>query len=129
MANPASIEQVLERVRIARVAGDLDALMAEFDEHPTFRIVGFGDPSVGREAVRETLRRLIDLFDFVAYRPISTLIVGTDVVMRYGLTVRHRPSGRTADTENSDHLVFAGERCSSYIQHVDTALITRLIEG
>lgn len=127
MLDPNAVEEMLERLRVARLAGDVDQIMAFFHDDATFKIVGFGEPVRGKAAVASALRRLIADFDFIEYRPGNVFIDGDHLGYRYGLTFRYVPSGTTAETEVFDHIAMKEGKIFVYTQHGDTALLKALV--
>ena len=123
MQDRANVETLLSDIRAARIAGDLETLAAMFAEDATFRIEGAGPPVSGKQAIREALRGLVDEFQFLEWRPIKTLVDGDEVSIRSRLKIRHSGSGKIVDTETSDFLTFKGDKCSSWVEYVDTALV------
>jgi ketosteroid isomerase-like protein len=135
MLDKPAVEAFLANVHALRVAGDVEGLVALFDDEATFRIVGsaanwpFTEAAVGKDAIRTALRGLVDTFSFLEYRVERALIDGDDVSVHCALKVRHNPSGRIANTEVSDLMTFKNGRCLSYTQFADTALAIELSGG
>lgn len=126
MIDRAAAEDFLERMRQARVADDLDALLDLFDAEAVFTVVGVGRGARGRDALRAALTDLVETFEFVSWTPIETFVSGNDIAVRHRLKVRHRATGREAETETSEFLSMKDGRCRSFTQYTDTALVAVL---
>ncbi len=135
MIDRTTAERLMSDVRDLRVAGDTDGIMALFGDGATFRIVGsatgwpFGEAVAGKDAIRAALADITERFEFLEYRAIKTLIDGDAAAVRCVAKVRHRSSGKVAETETSDFFTFEDGKCSSFTQYADTALAMEIAGG
>lgn len=127
MLEAGDAERLLEAMRVARVAGDVEGTARFFADDAVFRVVGVGAEARGKDAIRAALANLIELFEFLEWQPVETIVRGNDVATRHRLKVRHRPSGKILETETSEFLSLQDGRCRSFTQYTDTAQVAALI--
>lgn len=129
MLERSAVEQVWGKVRHARVAGDVEAIVAVFGDDATFRIVGHGEPARGKAAIRAALDGLVRRYKFLTYDPIRIFVDGDEAAIRHRLVLQDRATGGTIETETADFLTIKDGRCAAYVQYIDTALAQRLAGG
>jgi ketosteroid isomerase-like protein len=133
MSDRQTMERVIRAAYAARLAGDLDALMAHLTPDVTFRIAGSDDASAvpcqarSLEASRNTLTALVDTFEFADFELVDLVVDGPKAVAQSRVRVRAKATGATAETELLDVIRFEGDRIASFVQFCDTALAAKLL--
>ena len=111
----------------ARIAGDVDAIMALYTDDVSFHVNGLGERIQGKPAVRDMLKGLIDNFQFLEWRPLNILCTGNDMVVRAVIKVRYKTSQTIHDSETSEHFTLRDGKIASYDQYVNSLLAHRMV--
>ena len=128
----AEIEQLVRTLYAARVAGDVEAMMAWAAPDVHFALAG--DPAaspvagrlVGIDKLRPQLAGLIKGFKFNRY-DITTLVVeGSTAAVRAKANITSAATGATVDMELADFIDVKDGRIASFVQFCDTAMVARL---
>lgn len=128
------IEALVRSAYAARMAGDVDDLMTHFSDGAVFSLAGSAATSPvpmvagGKAAIRETLRRLVDGFEFKEMRVVSILVDGPQAAVHWHARVRATGSGYEAETDILDLVRVENGSIVSFLQFADTALINRMLE-
>ncbi|KQV28560.1 ketosteroid isomerase [Rhizobium sp. Root1203] len=136
MVSKDELKGLVERIFEARREGDLDSLMSFLADDCVFRVVGnqhlapLTDPVVGAEALRRTMRQLIDGWDMKAIEFVSIHVDGNvALVHRRG---RMRCGATEFDTEIMDKMTFEDgkvKECVEFIDTLQTAVILNLVQA
>lgn len=129
------IEAIVRTVYEARVRGDIDTVMKHFAPDAHFSLVGSASASpvpmtcTGHGAIRETMRRLCESFEFIRADMLSLVVEGDRATIHSEVHIRVPATSREAVTEFADMVRFEGNKIASFKQFADTALATQLIAG
>ena len=133
MADRAHMEQTINKLWKARVAGDLEGTICDLSEDAVFSINGRGtgvatmsEPCCGKPAVTPVIKDLIDNFQFDDWKQLDLLIDGDKALLRWTAKVTCRPTGKTADFEVFDIITFRGDKIADYRQCTDTAALVSI---
>jgi ketosteroid isomerase-like protein len=132
MASDADLKGLVERIFEARMEGDLDRLMSFLADDCLFRVVGnlapLTDAVVGTDALRRTMRQLIDGWDMRGIDFVSIHVDGNvALVHRKG---RMRCGSTEFNTEIMDKMTFENGKvreCVEFIDTLQTAVVLNLI--
>ncbi len=126
MLDVRQAEKFLQDLSTVRVAADVEALLEQFHDDATFRIVGVGMPAIGKTVIPSALQALVGQFEFIEWQRLEVFVSGNALAVRHRLKVRDRTTGKVAETETSEFLTMRDGRCTSFVQFADTALVVAL---
>ena len=133
MADRNSIEKLIKDAYAARLAKNLDAVMAFFAPEATFQLAGShaAFPAAvrarGAPDLRATFATLIAGFDILELTLLTSVIEGDKAAMHWRVKLRYNPSGELHETELLDLWTIADGRATSFVQFADTALVAQLM--
>jgi ketosteroid isomerase-like protein len=133
MTDRAEIEQLIRNAYAARVRGDVEAILALFDDDPHFELVGAQAASPVAMSVRGTqdfrtlLTNLVRIFLFRSHEITTIVIEGANVAVRGRAEITSTITGETVSTELADFITVKGGRIGSFVQFCDTALAAKLM--
>jgi ketosteroid isomerase-like protein len=131
----AEIEQLVRKLYAARVAGDVEAMMAWAAPDVHFALAG--DPTAspvagqvsGADKLRPQLAQLVRAYTFNSY-DITTLVVeGSRAAVRGKANITAVKSGATVDMELADFIEVKDGRVVSFVQFCDTAMVAKISTG
>jgi ketosteroid isomerase-like protein len=131
----AEIEQLVRKLYAARVAGDVEAMMAWAAPDVHFALAG--DPTAspvagqvsGADKLRPQLAQLVRAYTFNSY-DITTLVVeGSRAAVRGKANITAVKSGATVDMELADFIEVKDGRVVSFVQFCDTAMVAKISIG
>lgn len=133
MTDRASIEALLDKLYAARIADDVDAMMACIDDKATMRQPA--DPCWGSHFaacegatdIRSAMKMLVEAWDFVELERLTTLIDGDKAAVHSRLKARFKPTGKVVDTELYDLWTIKGGKVTAMVEFTDTAMINAMI--
>lgn len=123
MVDRHEVQQLLDRLYAARVAGRLDELCSLFSARAHFRIVGASDgkPIVlaehGRDAIRPWLVMMVKTFRLTRHEILTTLIDGHCGAVRWSADIHSRITGSVVPTELVDLVEVAEGEIVSYVEY------------
>jgi ketosteroid isomerase-like protein len=135
MTDRKTIEAVIDRCYAARQKGDLETLMAAFDQDAVFELAGSTElvPAAraarGHQDIRTTMTGLMEAFDFIDRDIISTVIDGERAAVHSRVTIKYVPADRTFTTDLIDSFHFKDGKIVELIEFADTALIKDLMSA
>jgi ketosteroid isomerase-like protein len=133
MTDRAEIEQLVRNAYAARVRGDVDAILALFDDNPHFELVGAPAASPvamrvrGVSDFRARLTDLVGTFRFRSHEIITLVIEGGNVAVRGRAEITSTITDETVSTELADFIAVKDGRIASFVQFCDTALAAKLM--
>jgi ketosteroid isomerase-like protein len=133
MTDRAEIEQLVRNAYAARVRGDVEAILALFDNDPHFELVGAQAASPlamrvrGTQDFRALLTDLVRTFKFRSHDIITLVIEGSNVAVRGRAEITSTITGETVVTELADFIAVKDGRIASFVQFCDTALAAKLM--
>ena len=119
----------------ARDANDADAASTYFHPDCVFQIMGsealhpFTRQILGKAALKDVMRALVENWDFSGVRSIQTLVDGNTVVVRRKGGVRHIPTNTILDTEWVDIFSVKNGLIHEFSEFVDTHLVAETIRS
>ena len=135
MGDRAAIEKIVTNAYAARAAKDLDAIATIFKPDASFHIVGSpatfpaAGQAVGEAQLRAAIGSLIQTFDFLDQKMLTSVIEDNKAAVHWRVRVKHNPSGKTFETELLDVWTVDGGRVASLVQFCDTALVASVMAG
>jgi ketosteroid isomerase-like protein len=133
----ASSEEMKRRIRdlyAARVAGRLDATLADFSDDVTFDFngVGAGFPGLagavkGKANVAATIEGLIETFRFEDWRERSLIVEGDHAALHWSGRVVFTPTGASDTFDVVDLFTFKDGKIVELRQSTDTAKVKALV--
>jgi ketosteroid isomerase-like protein len=135
VSDRAIIDRIVTNAYAARAAKDIDAIAAIFKPDATFQIAGSpttfpaAGQAVGEAQLRAAIGSLIQTFDFLDQKMLTSVIEDNKAAVHWRVHVKHNPSGKTFETELLDVWTIDGSRVSSLVQFCDTALVASVIAG
>jgi ketosteroid isomerase-like protein len=133
MTSRSEIEATLKTVYTARSAGDLEEAIKYFTDDSVFGLNarGTGVPAlanaaVGKAAVKQALRDLIDNWRFDTWQLVSLVVDGDKVALHSKARVTCVPTKKSGDFELVDHITFRDGKIARFYQSTDTAQVMAL---
>jgi ketosteroid isomerase-like protein len=131
----AEIEQLVRKLYAARVAGDVEAIMAWAAPDVHFALAG--DPAAspvagqltGADKLRPQLAQLVKAFTFHSYDITALLVEGSRAAVRAKANITSVASGATVDMELADFIEVKDGRVVSFVQFCDTAMVAKISTG
>ncbi len=131
----AEIEQLIRKLYAARVAGDIDAIMAHAAPDVHFALAG--DPATspvagqltGADKLRPQVVQLVKAFKFHSYDITALLVEGSRAAVRAKAKITSVASGATVDMELADFIEVRDGRVASFVQFCDTATVAKISTG
>jgi ketosteroid isomerase-like protein len=131
----AEMEQLIRKLYAARVAGDVEAIMAWAAPDVHFALAG--DPTAspvagrltGADKLRPQLVQLIQAFTFHRYDITTLLVEGSRAAVRAKAKITSVRSGATVDMELTDFIEVEDGRVVSFVQFCDTAMVAKISTG
>ncbi len=134
MASADELKAQVHKMYKARVAGDIDALIAEFADDITFEFNGRGAdfPGMsgevcGKSEVAKAMRGMIDSFRFQNWREKSLIVEGDRAALHWRARVTFLPTGESEDFDVMDMFTFRDGKVIELRQSTDTAQIKSLV--
>ncbi|WP_342363187.1 nuclear transport factor 2 family protein [Terrarubrum flagellatum] len=133
MTNRAAFQSIVDQAYAARVAGDVDALMACFAPDATFRLAGSPESSpgamkaTGAAEIRPMMEQLCQAWEFIGREQLSFVTDGDNVAVHSAIEAKFLPSNEIVETEFHDLWTIRDGKIASLIQFVDTAMINAVI--
>jgi ketosteroid isomerase-like protein len=127
------ILRTISEVYRARVAGDVDAMMALVTDDARFAwnaSAPMPQPPLvieGPVAIRRALAGMVNDVEFRDLEIVDSVVEGLKAAFHTRFTACARASGKSALTETLDLVRFRDGKVSSYIQFFDTALAQQLV--
>jgi ketosteroid isomerase-like protein len=118
----ATVENVLESLYLARMAGDLEGLCRLFADDAKLDIAGasYASPmairAAGEREIRSWLALLVKTFQLSDREVLSTIIDGDRGAVHWRARVRSRITGQAVLTELIDVVQLRGARIASYTE-------------
>jgi ketosteroid isomerase-like protein len=133
MTSRNQIEETIRSAYAARIHGDLDGVMAVFAPDAIFEFNGRGtglqamsSPCCDADALRATMRALIDTFRIDDWKEISLIIDGDKASLHWKARVTNTTTGKADVFDVFDMLTFRDGKISNFQQSTDTALVMSL---
>jgi ketosteroid isomerase-like protein len=131
----AEMEQLVRKLYAARVAGDVEAIMAFVAPDVHFALAG--DPAAspvagrltGADKLRPQVAQLVEAFTFNSYDITALLVEGSRAAVRAKANITSVKSGATVDMELADFIEVRDGRVVSFIQFCDTAMVAKISTG
>jgi ketosteroid isomerase-like protein len=128
----AEIEQLVRKLYAARVAGDVEAMMAWAAPEVHFALAG--DPTAcpvagqvsGADKLRPQLAQLVQGFTFNSYDITALVVEGSRAAVRGKANITAVKSGATVDMELADFIEVKDGRVVSFVQFCDTAMVAKI---
>ena len=128
----AEMEQLVRKLYAARVAGDVEAIMAYAAPDVHFALAG--DPTAspvagrltGADELRPQLAQLVEAFTFNSYDITALLVEGSRAAVRGKANITAVKSGATVDMELADFIEVRDGRVVSFVQFCDTAMVAKI---
>jgi ketosteroid isomerase-like protein len=123
MLDRREMQQLLDRLYAARVAGRLDELCGLFSTQAHFRIAGASDgkpialAAHGRAAIRPWLAMMVKTFRLTRHEILTTLIDGHRCAVRWSADIHSRITGSVVATELVDLVEVTEGEISSYVEY------------
>ena len=133
MPRSSELKRTVQALYRARIANDIDTIMAQLDPEFSFRIAASGrlGPMAMAvntpESVRSTFLDLMDSWDLSGMKTVGTYVDGDTVVTHRSGTVRFIPSETEAQTELIDKFTFRNGRIIDLTEFVDTLFVAETI--
>jgi ketosteroid isomerase-like protein len=124
--------KVIHEAYEARRRGDVANTVARFAPDASFRIAGSPAASpvprhvAGHQAMSVALQGLIDTFEFVEQKMINSVVEGEKVAVHWTVTLRHRQTNATQESELYDLCTVRDGKVVSFVQFADTALLNQM---
>ncbi len=131
----AEMEQLVRKLYAARVAGDVEAIMAYAAPDVHFALAGdpaaspVGGRLTGADKLRPQLAQLVKAFTFHCYDIIALLVEGSRAAVRAKAKITSVTSGATVDMELADFIEAKDGRVVSFVQFCDTAMVAKMSTG
>jgi len=122
MTDRLPIQQLLQTLYAARVAGELEPLCRTFADYASFQIAGSseGRPisinALGVAQFRPWLSILIKTFKISDYKILSTIIDAPKAAVQWRCTIHSKITGVAVPTELVDLIEVRDGRVASYIE-------------
>ena len=128
----AEIEQLVRTLYAARVAGDVEAMMAWAAPDVHFALAG--DPTAspvagqvsGADKLCPQLAQLVQAYTFNSYDITALVVEGSRAAVRGKANITAVKSGTTVDTELADFIEVKDGRVVSFVQFCDTAMVAKI---
>ena len=128
MENPTSISDLARALYADRTGNDLDKLSAWHTDDATFEMPNMPGDMGKPTRLADLLDTLVSVFRWDDVDIKSVHCADQTATVRLGVTITHIPSGQTHSTECLDLITFDdNNRVKTYVQYVDTALVTSLL--
>ena len=128
MSRSEEIKAIIARLYAARRSGDVDAILRFFDANATFVMSGSKQASAaameakGVDQIRAALTNLLDAYDMHEQTILSFLVDDEKAAVHHRSKMKFKPTGEVFDTEMLDLWKLQGDKITSVIEFVDTAL-------
>jgi ketosteroid isomerase-like protein len=122
MTERAEMENLVQRLHGARVAGDLAGILATFSDDVSFRIAGASDgkpisiTATGVKQVRPWLAVMVKSFWMTDYALSSLIVEGSKAAALWQVTTHSRITGLEVPTELVDLIEVRDGRITSYTE-------------
>lgn len=126
---------LIERIMLARVAGDFDYLESVSAPDVVVKLIGdralipYAGVYRGVKEARRALEAVHIEFIFLNMKPEYVMVDGEQVGIRWTGIIRSRGTGASAPFEGFTHLIFENNLLKEYFALVDTASISKLSNG
>ncbi|MEI2299863.1 nuclear transport factor 2 family protein [Ensifer sp. MJa1] len=133
MPRSSELKRAVQALYRARIANDIDTIMAQLDPEFSFRIAASGRLGAiamavnTPESVRSTFLDLMDSWDLSGMKTIGTYVDGETIVTHRSGTIRFIPSDTEAETEFIDKFTFRNGRIIDFTEFVDTLFVAETI--
>lgn len=133
MNERAEIERVIRQAYAARKRNDLEGCLQVFADKPVFRMAGtqvtspVAQVSKGQTELRETLKTLIQAFEWIDHTIITIVIDGSRAAVHGRIKLEAAATGDVVETDVADFFEIRDGRIVSFTEFCDTALAARLI--
>ena len=128
MSRSEEIKAIIARLYAARKSGDLDAILRFFAADATFAMSGSKQASgvameaKGTDEIRAALTNLLDAYDMQEQTILSFLVDEEKAAVHHQSKMKFKPTGEVFETEMLDLWKLQGDKITSVIEFVDTAL-------
>jgi ketosteroid isomerase-like protein len=131
----AEMEQLVRKLYAARVAGDVEAIMAYAAPDVHFALAG--DPTAspvagrltGADKLRPQLAQLVEAYTFHSYGITALLVEGPRAAVRAKAKITSVASGATVDMDLADFIEVKDGGVVSFVQFCDTAMVAKISTG
>jgi ketosteroid isomerase-like protein len=135
MSDRSLIEAFVHQSYGRRRAGDVEGIMADFGADPVFRLAGdeilgaLTSEIRGREALRQMVQSLVELWDWSEHGVDTILIEGNRVVVHGKGVVRFLPTGERFTTETLDLLTLVDGKIGEFVEFCDTHTVAKAMNS
>ncbi|GLS17041.1 hypothetical protein GCM10007874_00560 [Labrys miyagiensis] len=135
MSDRSLIEAFVHQSYSRRRAGDIEGIMGDFGANPVFRLAGdeilgaLTKEIRGREALRQMVQSLVELWDWSEHGIDTILIEGNRIVVHGKGVVRFLPTGERFTTETLDLLTLVDGKISEFVEFCDTHTVAKAMSS
>lgn len=132
-AGRVSLQSIVDDAYAARIAGDVDDLMARFLPDAKFRLAGSSDASPGAmmangaAEIRPMMEQLCQMWKFLVREQLSLVVDGENVAVHSAIRAKFLPSNEIVDTEFHELWTIRDGKIASLLQFIDTAMVNAVV--
>ena len=133
MTSREHITNTVRSLYVARLRGDLDAMMKDMSKDAVFGLNarGTGVPALisssrGEAAIRPVLQELVNVWRFDDWQEHALLVDGERALIHWSAMVTCIPTNKTEKFHVYDLITFSDGKIIEYRQCTDTALVMQL---
>jgi len=127
------IERTIDKLWVARNAGDAKGTVAGFADEGVFRmnakgtgVAAMSKSIVGKSTVEQVVSQMMQVWQFEDWRKMDLVIDGERAVLHWRAMANCLASGKCDEFDVYDFIKFKDGKIVEYVQSTDTALMMKV---